>query len=55
MDSGLRVRQMVLPDIWMEQAKPEVMYAKAGLDRDGIVDTVFRALGRSGISTGTTG
>ncbi|TNB47837.1 1-deoxy-D-xylulose-5-phosphate synthase [Martelella lutilitoris] len=55
LDHGLRVRQMVLPDIWMEQAKPEVMYAKAGLDRDGIVDTVFRALGRSGISTGTTG
>ncbi|MBB4122191.1 1-deoxy-D-xylulose-5-phosphate synthase [Martelella radicis] len=55
MDNGLRVRQMVLPDIWMEQAKPEVMYEKAGLDRDGIVDTVFRALGRSGISTGTTG
>ncbi|AMM83789.1 1-deoxy-D-xylulose-5-phosphate synthase [Martelella sp. AD-3] len=55
MDGGLRVRQMVLPDIWMEQAKPEVMYEKAGLDRDGIVDTVFRALGRSGISTGTTG
>ncbi|WP_319517444.1 1-deoxy-D-xylulose-5-phosphate synthase [uncultured Martelella sp.] len=55
LDQGLRVRQMVLPDIWMEQAKPEVMYQKAGLDRDGIVDTVFRALGRSGISTGTTG
>ncbi|PRX07194.1 UNVERIFIED_ORG: 1-deoxy-D-xylulose-5-phosphate synthase [Martelella mediterranea] len=55
LDQGLRVRQMVLPDIWMEQAKPEDMYRKAGLDRDGIVDTVFRALGRSGISTGTTG
>ncbi|MET3600479.1 1-deoxy-D-xylulose-5-phosphate synthase [Martelella mangrovi] len=55
LDQGLRVRQMVLPDIWMEQAKPEDMYQKAGLDRDGIVDTVFRALGRSGISTGTTG
>nr|WP_272211877.1 1-deoxy-D-xylulose-5-phosphate synthase [Marinicella sp. W31]MDC2877767.1 1-deoxy-D-xylulose-5-phosphate synthase [Marinicella sp. W31] len=55
LDQGLRVRQMVLPDVWMEQAKPEVMYEKAGLDRDGIVDTVFRALGRSGISTGATG
>ncbi|AJY46208.1 1-deoxy-D-xylulose-5-phosphate synthase [Martelella endophytica] len=55
LDSGLRVRQMVLPDVWMEQAKPEVMYKKAGLDRDGIVNTVFRALGHSGISTGTIG
>ncbi|WP_345900263.1 1-deoxy-D-xylulose-5-phosphate synthase [Martelella sp. UBA3392] len=55
LDHGLRVRQMVLPDIWMEQAKPEDMYAKAGLDRDGIVETVFRALGRHGVSTGTVG
>lgn len=55
LDHGLRVRQMVLPDIWMEQAKPEDMYAKAGLDRDGIVDMVFRALGHHGISTGAVG
>lgn len=55
LDHGLKLRQLVLPDIWMEQAKPEVMYKKAGLDGDGIVDTVFRALGQSRISTGTSG
>jgi 1-deoxy-D-xylulose-5-phosphate synthase len=43
---------MVLPDIWMEQAKPEVMYAKAGLDRAGIVSAVFGALGKTQIGVG---
>ncbi|WP_018239001.1 1-deoxy-D-xylulose-5-phosphate synthase [Ensifer sp. BR816] len=46
LDGGLKVRPMVLPDIWMEQAKPESMYAQAGLDRTGIVSTVFKALGQ---------
>ena len=49
LDNGLKIRPLVLPDIWMEQAKPEAMYAKAGLDRAGIVQTVFKALGRSRI------
>ncbi|WEX89602.1 1-deoxy-D-xylulose-5-phosphate synthase [Sinorhizobium garamanticum] len=46
LDGGLKVRPMVMPDIWMEQAKPEAMYAAAGLDRAGIVSTVFQALGQ---------
>ncbi|EDQ32122.1 1-deoxy-D-xylulose-5-phosphate synthase [Hoeflea phototrophica DFL-43] len=45
LDGGLKVRSMVLPDIFMDHASPDVMYARAGLDRKGIVDTVFRALG----------
>ncbi|MCM2294531.1 1-deoxy-D-xylulose-5-phosphate synthase [Allorhizobium sp. BGMRC 0089] len=44
LDSGLKVRSLVLPDVWMDQAKPEKMYAKAGLDAKGIVSTVFAAL-----------
>ena len=32
LDSGLKVRPLVLPDIFIEQAKPEKMYADAGLD-----------------------
>jgi len=44
LDGGLRVRSMVMPDIFMDHASPEAMYAHAGLDRKGIVDTVFRAL-----------
>jgi 1-deoxy-D-xylulose-5-phosphate synthase len=46
LDHGLKVRSLVLPDLWMEQARPEVMYAKAGLDRSGIVAAVFKALGK---------
>ena len=46
LDNGLRVRPMVLPDTYIDQASPERMYAQAGLDRDGIVRTVHAALGR---------
>ncbi|MFB2550863.1 1-deoxy-D-xylulose-5-phosphate synthase [Ensifer soli] len=46
LDQGLKVRPLVLPDVWMEQGKPEAMYARAGLTRAGIVGTVFAALGR---------
>jgi 1-deoxy-D-xylulose-5-phosphate synthase len=46
LDNGLKIRPLVMPDIFMDQAKPETMYAKAGLDRRAIVDTVFRALGQ---------
>ncbi|MFA7413209.1 MAG: 1-deoxy-D-xylulose-5-phosphate synthase [Rhizobium sp.] len=52
LDQGLKVRPLVLPDIWMDQAKPEVMYAKAGLDSAGIVTTVFAALGQKGLGLG---
>ncbi|EYR80161.1 1-deoxy-D-xylulose-5-phosphate synthase Dxs [Shinella sp. DD12] len=55
LDHGLKVRPMVLPDIWMEQAKPEAMYAKAGLDRAGIVSTVFQALGQKAVGVGVAG
>jgi 1-deoxy-D-xylulose-5-phosphate synthase len=47
LDNGLKVRSLTMPDEWVEQSKPEVMYAYAGLDRQGIVSTVFQALGRS--------
>ena len=48
LDSGLKVRPLVLPDIFIDQAKPEKMYADAGLDSAGIVRTVFSALGPAG-------
>ena len=44
LDGGLKVRPMVMPDIFMDQAAPAVMYQKAALDRKAIVETVFRAL-----------
>ena len=46
LDRGLKVRAMVLPDIFIDQDKPAAMYAKAGLDATSIVETVFAALGR---------
>jgi len=55
LDNGLKIRPLVLPDNWMEQAKPEAMYAKAGLDRAGIVSTVFRALGQKQVEVGAAG
>jgi 1-deoxy-D-xylulose-5-phosphate synthase len=44
LESGLKVRPLVMPDVFMDQAKPEKMYAYAGLDAAGIVKTVFAAL-----------
>ena len=49
LDNGLKVRPLFLPDEFTDQAKPEVMYANAGLDADGIVRTVFDALGREDV------
>jgi 1-deoxy-D-xylulose-5-phosphate synthase len=45
LDSGLKVRSMVLPDAFFDHDNPTVMYAKAGLDSVGIVAKVFEALG----------
>jgi 1-deoxy-D-xylulose-5-phosphate synthase len=55
LDNGLKFRSLVLPDLWMDQAKPEVMYAKAGLDAAGITQTVFRALGQPGVGVNAAG
>jgi len=45
LDGGLKVRTLVLPDVYLPHDKPEAMYALAGLDAAGIVATVHRALG----------
>jgi len=46
LETGLKVRPLALPDVFVDQAKPEKMYADAGLDSAGIVRTVFAALGQ---------
>jgi 1-deoxy-D-xylulose-5-phosphate synthase len=46
LDNGLKVRTMTLPDRFIDQDKPDVMYAKAGLDAAGIVTEALQALGR---------
>jgi 1-deoxy-D-xylulose-5-phosphate synthase len=47
LDHGLKIRTLALPDEFTAHARPEAMYARAGLDSAGIVRTVFSALGRS--------
>lgn len=51
LDRGLKVRALTLPDLYQDHGKPDAMYASAGLDRSGIVHTVFSALGREDIAT----
>jgi 1-deoxy-D-xylulose-5-phosphate synthase len=46
LDTGLKFRAMVLPDIFIDQDSPAAMYAKAGLDAKGITAKVFEALGK---------
>ena len=43
-DGGLKLRTLRLPDAFQDQDKPEKQYAEAGLDADGIVDAVLKAL-----------
>jgi 1-deoxy-D-xylulose-5-phosphate synthase len=45
LDRGLKIRQMVLPDVFIDQDKPEKMYETARLDAPAIVATVRSALG----------
>ncbi|MEP7032157.1 MAG: transketolase C-terminal domain-containing protein, partial [Pseudolabrys sp.] len=46
LDTGLKVRSLVLPDEFLDQDSPTAMYASAGLDARGIVVKVFEALGK---------
>ncbi|MBI4274991.1 MAG: 1-deoxy-D-xylulose-5-phosphate synthase [Rhizobiales bacterium] len=46
LDAGVKLRAMVLPDIFIDQDSPAAMYAKAGLDARGIIAKVFEALGK---------
>ena len=47
LDSGLKLRAMMLPDIFVDQDSPAAMYAKAGLDSKAIVGKAFEALGQN--------
>ena len=53
LDKGLRVRAMVLPDVFLDHDKPELLYGRAGLDAKGIVAKVFEALGRPAVEAKT--
>ena len=47
LDQGLKVRPLVLPDVFMDHGKPEAMYESAGLNASGIIKAVVSALGTS--------
>ena len=46
LDAGLKIRPMVMPDMFVDHDKPERQYQAAGLDTAGIVATALTALGR---------
>ena len=46
LDRGLKIRTLMLPDIFQDHDKPEVMYSTAKLDAEGIVEAACAALGR---------
>ena len=45
LDGGLKVRSLVMPDIFIDHDKPEAQVTQAGLDTDAIFRTVFAAFG----------
>ncbi|MFZ1414559.1 MAG: 1-deoxy-D-xylulose-5-phosphate synthase [Defluviicoccus sp.] len=45
LDHGLKLRPLCLPDIYIDQDKPELQYDQAGLNAAQIVATALRALG----------
>ena len=52
LDRGLKVRTLTLPDVFQDQDKPEVMYAQAGLDAEGIMRGALSALGAEQVAKG---
>jgi 1-deoxy-D-xylulose-5-phosphate synthase len=52
LDRGIKVRPLVLPDVFIDQDKPEKMYEQAGLNASGIVAAVLSTLGRDAGSFG---
>jgi 1-deoxy-D-xylulose-5-phosphate synthase len=47
LENGLKIRSMVLPDVFIDQDKPERMYEQAGLNAPHITAKVMKALGRT--------
>ena len=46
LDHGLTIRTLTMPDRYLDQMTPADMIAAAGLDANGVVNTVLQALGR---------
>ncbi|WP_075222915.1 1-deoxy-D-xylulose-5-phosphate synthase [Acuticoccus yangtzensis] len=50
LDTGCKVRPLTMPDAFIDQDKPDAMYAAAGLDAAGIVRTALQALGAGSLA-----
>jgi 1-deoxy-D-xylulose-5-phosphate synthase len=48
LETGVKVRPMTLPDVFLDQDKPELQYEQAGLSATAIVTTALRTLGLDG-------
>ncbi|HSO42452.1 MAG TPA: 1-deoxy-D-xylulose-5-phosphate synthase, partial [Rhodospirillales bacterium] len=48
LETGVKVRPMTLPDVFLDQDKPELQYEQAGLSAAHIVSTALRTLGLEG-------
>src|SRR5439155_13569772 len=46
LDHGLKIRTMILPDVFLEHDSPNAQYDTAGLNAKHIVATALGALGR---------
>ncbi len=46
LDHGLKIRPMVLPDVFLDHDSPNAQYETAGLNARHIVATALAALGR---------
>jgi 1-deoxy-D-xylulose-5-phosphate synthase len=46
LDSGVKIRPLTLPDVFIDHDKPEIQYELAGLDAKSIVAVALHALGR---------
>ena len=51
LDKGLKIRTMTLPDKYLYHGPQAKVLADVGLDKTGIVNTVFAALGREALVT----
>ncbi len=55
LDGAVRMRSLVLPDVFIDQDKPDVMIARAGLNAEGIVASVMAALRRDVVPMALSG
>ena len=46
LESGIKVRNATLPDEFLDHDKPEKLYARAGLDAQGLVAKALATLPR---------